>query len=297
LLQYRGFGEVTLLRVFVTGLSGQVGAEIPSAFAGHDIIAGARPGFDLLDERSVRTAIELAGPGLVVHPAAYTDVDGCERDPLTAFRTNALGTRYVALAARDVGADLVVVSTDYVFDGTKGEPYLEWDEPHPLSAYGRSKLAGEREALGLHQRCYVVRTSWVFSPRGRNFVMTMLRLAAERGEVTVVDDERGGPTLAADLARAIARLVERRIYGTYHLSNDGSCTRYELARRAIEQAGLPAVVRPITTAEFLLHHPLPAKRPANSTLANTAGSSIGVALRPWEDAVDGFVDALIVGQR
>jgi dTDP-4-dehydrorhamnose reductase len=269
---------------------------MPLAFAGHDIIPAARPRFDLLDERSVRYAIEAARPDLVVHCAAYTDVDGCERDPLTAFRTNALGTRYVALAARDAGADLVVVSTDYVFDGTKGEPYVEWDEPRPLSVYGRSKLAGEREALGLHDRCYVVRTSWVYGPRGRNFVKTMLRLAGERAELTVVDDERGGPTFAADLAQAIARLVERRVYGVYHFSNGGSCSRYELARRAIERAGLTAAVRPISSAEFLRQHPLPAKRPSNSSLANIAGASVGVELPPWEKALDRFVDTLPAGQ-
>src|SRR6185437_3982487 len=201
------------MRIFVTGATGQLGCEMPRAFSGHDIIPGSRPDFDLIDERSVRSAIEAAEPDLVVHAAAYTDVDGCERDPQRAYRANALGTRFVALAARAAGAALVAVSTDYVFDGTKGESYLEWDEPHPVSVYGRSKLAGEREALTLHDRCYVVRTSWVYSPRGRNFVKTMRRLAGERPTLTVVDDERGGPTLAADLADAIAKLVDRSVYG------------------------------------------------------------------------------------
>ncbi len=280
------------MRIFVTGASGQVGGEMPAAFVGHEIIPGMRPAFDLTDERSVRQAIEAAAPDLVVHPAAYTDVDGCERDPDRAYRTNALGCRYVALAARDVGAALVVVSTDYVFDGTKGHPYLEWDEPNPLSVYGRSKLAGECEALRHHPRCYVVRTSWVYSPRGRNFVRTMLRLAAERPEVLVVDDEWGGPTLAADLARAIARLVERPIYGIYHFANAGSCSRFQLAARAIARAGRTALVRPISSAEYRQRTPFLARRPANSTLANLAGAALGIELRPWEEAVDELVDRL-----
>jgi dTDP-4-dehydrorhamnose reductase len=282
--------EGTKLRVFITGSTGQVGTELAAAFAGHDIIAGVRPRFDLLDQRLVRESIIAAAPDLVAHPAAYTDVDGCERDPRLAFRVNALGTRYVALAAREVGARLVVVSTDYVFDGAKGEPYLEWDEPRPLSAYGRSKLAGEREALDHHDRCYVVRTSWVYRQGGRNFVNTMLRLGAERSEIGVVEDERGGPTLAGDLARAIARLVDRPLYGLYHLANAGSCSRFDLAQRAIARAGLPSRVRPISAAAFRQQYPLPARRPADSTLANVAGSAIGVQLPPWEVALDRYVD-------
>jgi dTDP-4-dehydrorhamnose reductase len=220
-------------------------------------------------------------------------VDGCERDPDRAYVTNALGARYVAVAARDVGAALVYVSTDYVFDGDGGAPYLEWDEPHPLSVYGRSKLAGEREALSLNARTYVVRTSWVYSPRGRNFVKTMLRLAADRPELTVVDDEVGGPTLAADLADGIARLVGRPVYGIYHLSNAGSCSRFELARAAIQLADLPARVIPVTSADYLQRNPLPARRPANSSLRNFAAAALGIELRPWEDALREFVGALV----
>jgi dTDP-4-dehydrorhamnose reductase len=281
------------MRVFVTGANGQVGSELPEAFAGNAIIAGTRPDFDLTNERSVREVIAASQPDLVVHAGAYTDVDGCERDPKRAYQTNALGTRFVALAARAVGAPLVVVSSDYVFPGTKGSAYYEWDEPGPLSVYGQSKLAGEREALSLHDRCYVVRTSWVYSPHGRNFVKTMLRLGAERPEILVVDDEFGGPTLARDLAAAIAILVAQPVYGIYHLSNAGECSRYELARRAIDRAGLPATVKPIGTADYLLRTPLPARRPARSTLVNLAGASVGIELRPWHEALDEFVD----GQR
>lgn len=279
------------MRIFVTGASGQLGSEISRAFAGHEIIPGTRPEFDLTDERSVRGAIDAAQPDLIVHPGAYTDVDGCERDPERAYRTNALGTRYVALAAHAAGVPLVAVSTDYVFDGTKGEPYLEWDDPRPLSVYGRSKLAGEREALTLHDRCYVVRTSWVYSPRGRNFVKTMLRLAGERSMLTVVDDERGGPTLAADLADAIRQLVERPVYGIYHLSNAGSCSRYELACQTLALANLSTEIVPVSTEEYLRRSPLPARRPADSTLQNLAGAALGIELPPWQDALRRFLES------
>jgi dTDP-4-dehydrorhamnose reductase len=279
------------MRIFVTGASGQLGSEMPRAFAGHEIIPGIRPDFDLTDEHSVRTVIDAAQPDLIIHPGAYTDVDGCERDPEHAYRTNALGTRYVALAAHAAGVPLVALSTDYVFDGTKGAPYLEWDDPRPLSVYGRSKLAGEREALTLHDRCYVVRTSWVYSSRGRNFVKTMLRLAGERPRLTVVDDEVSAPTLAADLADAIRRLVERRVYGIYHLSNAGSCSRYELACRTLALAGLGTEVVPVSSEEYRQHYPLPARRPANSTLQNLAGAALGIELPPWESALRRFLEA------
>ncbi len=279
------------MRIFVTGATGQLGSEMPRAFAGHEIIPGMRPDFDLTAEHSVRGAVEAAQPDLVIHSGAYTDVDGCEHDPERAYRTNALGTRYVALAAHAAGIPLVVLSTDYVFDGTKGAPYLEWDDPRPLSVYGRSKLAGEREALTLHDRCYVVRTSWVYSPRRRNFVTTMLRLASERPKLTVVDDELSAPTLAADLADAIRRLVERRVYGIYHLSNAGSCSRYELACRTLALAGLDAEVVPVSSEEYRQHNPLPARRPANSTLQNLAGAALGIELPPWESALRRFLES------
>src|SRR5579883_1235542 len=285
------------MQIFVTGATGQLGGEISRAFADHTIIPGTRPDFDLADPSSIRRAIYRAQPDLVIHAGAYTDVDGCERDPDRAYRVNALGTRHVALASREVGATLVAVSTDYVFDGTKGEPYLEWDEPHPLNVYGRSKLAGEHDALTIADRCFVVRTAWVYSPRGRNFVKTMLRLAGERPELSVVDDERGSPTLAGDLADALSRLIETRAYGIYHLTNAGSCSRYELASRTIALAGLPARITPVSSAEHLSRSPLSARRPTNSTLRNLAGAALGVELPPWEDALERFLGAYLRDQR
>jgi dTDP-4-dehydrorhamnose reductase len=182
------------------------------ALAKHDVRAVGHPEVDVADYEAVLMLVAEFAPEVVLHAAAYTDVDGCERDPDRAYRVNALGTQNVALASARVGADLVAVSTDYVFDGTKGEPYLEFDEPNPLSVYGRSKLAGERLALALQPRTYVVRASWVFSRDTRNLVDTMLRLSETQDELTVVEDERGSATYAPDLAEAIARLIQTRYY-------------------------------------------------------------------------------------
>lgn len=274
------------MRVLVTGGRGQLGTALLLALADHEVRAVNRPEVEITSFDSVIAACDAFGPDVVVHAAAMTDVDGCERDPDLAYAVNALGTQNVALATRRVGAALVAVSTDYVFDGRKGEPYLEFDEPNPLSVYGRSKLAGERLAQSLHDRVYVVRPAWVFSRTGRNFVKTILRLGGQRDELTVVDDERGCPTYAPDLAAAIAALVSRPRYGTYHLTNEGACTRFELAREALRLAGRSTRVLPISSAEYQRRYPLPARRPADSRLRNfSAATSLGIRLRPWQEAL------------
>ncbi len=274
------------MRVLVTGGRGQLGSALETALAGHEVRAVSRPEVDVADYDSTMAAVEAFEPEVVIHAAAHTDVDGCERDPDLAYRVNALGTQNVALAARRVGAALVAVSTDYVFDGTKGEPYLEFDEPRPLSVYGRSKLAGERYAQTLHDRVWVVRTSWVFSAAGRNFPTTMLRLSSQRDELLVVDDELGSPTYAPDLAAAIAQLIRRPVYGVYHLAGAGGCSRFELAREVLRLAGRPTRVAAITSAEYLRRYPLPARRPADSRLRNfCAATALGIRLRPWAEGV------------
>jgi dTDP-4-dehydrorhamnose reductase len=207
-----------------------------------------------------------------VHPAAFTAVDRCESEAETAYRVNVLGTRHVAEAARRTDARMLYVSTDYVFDGTKPAPYLEWDEPHPMSVYGKTKLAGERE---LDPGATVVRTSWVCGFHGANMVKTVLRLAGERDTLTFVDDQRGHPTFAGDLALMIHRLVVERRPGTFHVTNQGAVSWYEFARAVLEAAGQdPERVKPISTAEY----PLPAPRPANSVLDNAALRLSGVPL-------------------
>jgi dTDP-4-dehydrorhamnose reductase len=220
-----------------------------------------------------------------------TNVDGCETDTDRAWAVNALGTRHVADAARRAGAYLCYVSTDYVFDGRKPEPYVEWDTPNPQSVYGRSKLGGERE---LAPDASIVRTAWVCGAHGNNMVKTVLRLAADRDRaLSFVDDQRGSPTFTADLASAIRRIVAARLPGTFHVTNQGMCTWYEFVRAILGAAGEdPARVRPITTAE--LDPPRPAPRPANSVLDNAALRLSGLPLlAPYQESLERLVKELI----
>ena len=233
-------------RVVVTGAGGQLGHALAEAFPEATTLSRA--------EWDVREPYPLAeSPGLVLHAAAWTDVDGAEGDPEAAYAVNAAGTRNVV----ELGAPVVYYSTDYVFDGTKREPYLESDPTAPLGEYGQTKLLGEREV----REGWIVRSSWLFGATGHNFVRTMLRLGEERDEVAVVDDQRGAPTYVGHLAEATKELLDRP-GGVWHLAADGDCTWADFAEAIFEDAGLDCRVRRITTAEF----PRPAKRPHYSVL-------------------------------
>ena len=243
---------------------------------------------DVADRAAVQTIFEGVRPQVVVHAAAWTAVDACEGDPDRAYAVNALGTRHVAEAARRLGAHVVYVSTDYVFDGTSTRPYLEWDVPNPMSVYGRSKLGGERE---LDAGSTVVRTSWVCGAHGANMVRTVLRLAEGPGPLRFVDDQWGSPTFTADLAGVLAVLATERLPGTFHVTNSGVTSWFGFARAVLEVAGHdPARVEPIATAD--LDPPRPAPRPANSVLDNAALRLMGMApLPPWRDALERLVAA------
>jgi dTDP-4-dehydrorhamnose reductase len=256
------------MRIFLTGARGQLGTDLAERFtaAGHELTAVDIDDVDLAVRADVLAAVAAARPEAIVHPAAFTAVDRCESEPDTAFRVNVLGTRHIAEAARRVGAPVTFVSTDYVFDGAKHAPYVEWDTPNPQSVYGRSKLAGERE---LDPGSTIVRTSWVCGFHGANMVKTILRLAAEPGTLRFVDDQRGHPTFTSDLAVAIGTLVEDGRPGLFHVTNQGAVSWYEFARAVLESAGdTPDRVEPCATAD--LQPPRPAPRPANSVLDNAA---------------------------
>jgi dTDP-4-dehydrorhamnose reductase len=262
------------MRVLVTGAQGQLGRDVVQAFDGLDVVAVDHKMLDVAARDAVLQLFAAVRPDVVVHAAAWTDVDGCEADPDRAMQVNALGTRHVAEGARLVGGRVVYISTDYVFDGTASAAYTEWDATNPLSVYGRSKLGGERE---LDPGATIVRTSWVCGRHGSNMVKTVLRLDEQADELRFVDDQRGYPTFTADLAPMIRRLTVARLPGLFHVTNQGETTWFQFARDVLAAAGRdPDKVRPIATADLV--PPRAAVRPFNSLLDNAALRLQGVPL-------------------
>lgn len=271
------------MRIAITGARGQLGRGLTESFQGHELLLIDLPEHDVT-QRDIIPLISDFGPELVIHAAAMTDVDGCERTPDVAYRVNALGTRNVALSCQRCDAPMLYISTDYVFDGTSDEPYLEYDEPNPTSVYARSKLAGEEFVRDLLKRFYVVRTGWLYARYGNNFVEKILQLADEKRELSVVTNELGSPTYAPDLAEAILRLIQHPLYGIYHLINEGICSRYEFAAKILEFAGKRDVqLRPVTT------YARAARVPRHAVLRNfSAATQLGIVLRPWEEALRAY---------
>jgi dTDP-4-dehydrorhamnose reductase len=278
------------VRVLVTGAGGQVGRELVEALAPHEVIACTHADLDAGDRDSALSVITSARPDAIAHCASWTNVDGCESDSDHAYRDNALANRYVMEAARRVGAYVVALSTDYVFDGEKETPYHEWDTPNPMSVYGASKLAGEFE---IDPDCAVVRTSWVCGQHGSNVMKTILRLAQQEGPLRFVTDQRGSPTIVSDLVVALRSFVIDRLPGTWHVTNQGALSWYEFARVVLMAAGDdPGRVLPIKTAE--MDPPRPAPRPANSVLDNMALRLAGRPLLPdYRESVPRLVQQLM----
>ena len=279
-------------RILLTGKTGQVGWELQRTLAPlGDVIALDRTQMDLTSADSIRKAIRDASPDVIVNAAAYTAVDKAEAEPDLAMQVNAAAPGVIAEEAKRLNALLVHYSTDYVFDGRSSEPYTEEDAPNPLNVYGKSKLAGEHAIAGSGCAHLILRASWIYSDRGTNFVLTILRLARERKELAVVNDQIGSPTWARSLAESTAELLgkAKRLKeetGIYHLSASGCTSRYDFAKKIIEmarqlsgeQAGL-ATVRPTTTADY----PLPAVRPLNAaTSKNKIKRVFGIELTDWE---------------
>lgn len=254
---------------------------LQTEFVSQDVVALGHDDLDVTDAAAVLKAIGDAGPDVVVHSAAWTDTTGCENDRERAMRENAGGAGNVAEACAKAGAAMVHVSTNEVFDGEKGAAYDEDDEPHAINVYGESKLEGERRVAAALAERYIVRTSWVYGPGRVSFPDKILANAREHGKLRLVTDETASPTWTRDLASAIAKLIETRAYGTYHLAGAGECSRKEWAEEVLRLAGTEVPVEAATQAEF----GLPFRKPVRSTLANNRAAKLGIALRPWQEAL------------
>jgi dTDP-4-dehydrorhamnose reductase len=276
------------LRIAITGHRGQLGLALQTVLADAELLGLDLPEHDISDPLPIRQTIVEFRPDLVIHGAAMTNVDGCEREPDTAYRVNTLGTQNVAIACGQCGAAMVHISTNDVFDGKLGRPYYEWDAPSPRSVYAQSKAAAEFCVRTLLDRFYIVRTSWLYAKGGENFVTKIIRAADRLGQLRVVTDEVATPTYAPDLAEAIAQLIRTGHFGIYHFANSGSCSRYEWAKRLLELSGRGEVpVERITADQWQRAAPPPLYAP----IPNFVGAALGITLRPWDEALqDYFAD-------
>ena len=295
------------MRILITGACGMLGRDLVEVLAeGQELylldVEKFPPSLssqfstltlDITDSAKTYREITRINPDIVIHSAAYTDVDGAETNMDLAFRVNALGTRNIALACQRFDTELLYISTDFVFDGEKGEPYLEFDRPNPQSIYGKSKYWGELYIDSLLNRFYIVRSSWLFGKSGKNFVTTILNLTKEKKEIEVVNDQIGSPTYTKDLAQAIAQLIGREgkdsitrasLYGIWHITNSGQCSWYEFAGEILQDSDV--LLKPITSEELNR----PAKRPKFSVLENSVRKLQGwKSLRHWKEALKDYL--------
>ncbi|HET7213371.1 MAG TPA: dTDP-4-dehydrorhamnose reductase [Terriglobia bacterium] len=276
------------MRILVTGAAGMLGRALaPLLEEEHEVIGLTRNECELSDESAVQKAFRIYKPGIVVHLAALTNVDGCELDPQKAEAWNALATLNVAKAAKRIDAAVLYTSTDYVFDGRTNTPYTEDAPTRPLNVYGKTKLAGERHVREILDRYFIVRTSWLFGPHGKNFVSTVLRLASGQPELRIVNDQRGSPTYTRHLAEKLAELAATQAYGVYHVAAEGNCTWFEFAQKILELSGVKDVeVAPISTSEC----GRAAARPAYSVLSHERFNRLGIGPLPhWQAGLQSYL--------
>lgn len=292
------------MKILITGARGQLGNELRRMLASGSAEIGPIPAeyadaevdfvdfqeLDITDEAAMNERFRGAAYDLVINCAAATNVDGCEADEEAAFKVNAAGARNIAQAASQAGAKLVHVSTDYVFPGNEAGERLETDVTAPISAYGRTKLAGEEAVQQISPKSFIVRTAWLYGYVGKNFVKTMKRLGESHDQVTVVDDQIGNPTSANDLAYEILKLALTDDYGIYHVTNNGICSWADFAKAIMEGFGLDCVVVPVTSAQYKQANPQSADRPKFSALRNGhLEAGIGDEMRPWQEAFAEYV--------
>lgn len=284
------------MRVLVTGIKGQLGHDCMIELAQRDyrdILGIDIDELDITDEQKVYSFIREYKPDVVMHNAAWTAVDKAEQNKDKVYEINALGPKYIAAICKEIGAKLVYISTDYVFQGKGEKPYEVDDEPSPSSVYGLTKLEGERFVRALCPKHFIVRISWVFGKNGNNFVKTMLRLSQTNKEIKVVNDQIGSPTYTVDLARLLVDMIETDEYGTYHATNEGYCSWAEFAKEIFALAKLNVKVIPISTEEYALLSPNQAKRPSNSRMSKTKLIEKGFKPLPsWQDALSRYLEEL-----
>jgi len=279
------------MKILIIGSEGMLGHDLADVLSTENEISTTKTS-DTLDITEIDKTIETIkdnNPDVVVHAAAFTDVDGSESNPDLAYKVNALGTRNVAVGCREANSALVYISTDYVFDGTKGSSYYEHDQTNPLGVYGKTKHLGEVYLRDILNKFYIVRTSWLFGFHGPNFVTTMLNLTETTETISVVNDQIGSPTYTVDLAKAIAELIKKPVYGIYHITNSEHCSWHDYAVEIFDIAGIEIEVRPVSTAEF----PRPAPRPKYSVLENYNWKMEGFSeIRSYKEALREYMKLL-----
>jgi dTDP-4-dehydrorhamnose reductase len=275
------------MRVTIFGASGLLGKAFMREWSGDEVTGLGSRDVDIRDVKRVQQVVQETRPEWIVLAAAYTDVDGCESNPDLAFAVNRDGAVNVAATAKQVGARLVFLSSDYVFDGKKTTPYKTGDTRNPQSVYGRTKAEAEVKLLELMPECCIARTSWLFGTGGKCFPDTILKLAASRPALDVVNDQRGCPTYTVDLARAIVQLCRKNASGIWHVTNADDCTWFEFAQKIVRGAGLATTVRPVSSQEMAR----PAPRPAYSVLSLTRLQDLGIEMPSWRDALRRYLEA------
>ena len=272
------------MKVLVTGANGQLGFDVIKLLdsEGIEFLGTDRESLDITNEEQVKRVICDYNPDVVIHCAAYTAVDKAEDEKELCYSVNVLGTRYIAQVCKEINAKMVYISTDYVFEGERDEPFEVTDKPNPINYYGQTKYEGELEVQRLLSKYFIVRISWVFGSNGNNFVKTMLRLGKERDEISVVADQVGSPTYTPDLSRLLVEMIKTDKYGVYHATNEGYCSWYEFAREIFKQAGINVKVNPIKTEDY----PTRARRPKNSRLSKQTLENKSIhKLQLWADAL------------
>ena len=277
------------MKIFITGAAGKLGRQLArQLMKDHDVIGADARKLDVTDYRACQRIIHDIAPDIVLHPAAWTDVDGCARDPRQALLINGVGAHNIAASAAQLGIPVLYVSSNEVFDGRLNRPYTELDVPNPVNPYGYSKWYGERAVMQSNPRHYIVRTAWLFAHGGNNFVQAILKAAKAKKSLRVVTNEVANPTYANDVASAAAALIETQRYGSYHFVNEGAVSRWDFARRVLDRSGFQD-----TPIERISRHEWqrPSLAPEYTELANIAGASIGIRLRPWQESLQAFLQA------